>query len=154
MPAWMRAPIPEPRLHQPGRWCTYDEAADMLGVSRGGVRNLARKRSWARRPGNDGRTRILVPADAVPTRTDAGIDAGTDGSTDASIEPASDAGAELRTMLARLEGELAGLRVVIESERRRADLAESLVAEVRSDRDRWHAEATARRSWWPWRRPA
>ena len=22
------------------------------------------------------------------------------------------------------------------------------------DRDRWHAEATARRSWWPWRRSA
>src|SRR3954469_18276812 len=97
-----------------GCWCSYDEAAELLGITRGGVRNLARKRSWARRPGNDGRARILVPADAVPPRIDAGID----GHTDADIEPASDAGAELRMMVARLEGELAGLRMVIEAERR------------------------------------
>ncbi len=136
-----------------GRWCSYDEAAELLGITRGGVRNLARKRSWARRPGNDGRTRILVPADAVPARTDASTDAGIDSSTDVRIDPAPDAG-ELRAMVARLEGELAGLRVVIEAERRRADLAETLVAEVRGDRDRWHKEATARRAWWPWRRSA
>jgi hypothetical protein len=133
-----------------GRWCSYDEAAEMLGITRGGARNLARKRSWARRPGNDGKTRILVPADAIPARTDAGIDGGTD----ARIDPAPDAAAELREMVARLEGELAGLRVVIEAERRRAELAERLVDEVRGDRDRWHAEAAKRRSWWPWRRRA
>src|SRR3954465_7063146 len=130
-----------------GCWCSCDEAAELLGITRGGVRNLARKRAWARRPGNDGRTRILVPGDAIPARTDAPNDAGHDASIDARTDPAPDAGAELRAMLARLEGELAGLRVVIEAERRRADLAESLVAEVRGDRDRWHAEATRRRSW-------
>jgi len=137
-----------------GRWCSYDEAAELLGITRGGVRNLARKRSWARRPGNDGRTRILVPADAVPARTDAPNDAAHDANTDARTDPAPDAGGELRAMVARLEGELAGLRVAIEAERRRADLAESLVTEVRGDRDRWHAEATQRRAWWPWRRSA
>src|SRR5215213_1206729 len=137
-----------------GRWCSYDEAAELLGITRGGVRNLARKRAWARRPGNDGRTRILVPGDAIPARTDAPDDAAHDAGTDPRTDAAPDAVTELRAMAARLEGELAGLRAVIEAERRRADLAESLVAEVRSDRDRWHAEATARRSWWPWRRSA
>src|SRR5215211_5495526 len=88
-----------------GRWCSYDEAAELLGITRGGVRNLARKRAWARRPGNDGRTRILVPVDAVPTRTDAPNDAAHDIGTDARTEPAPDAGGELREMLARLEGE-------------------------------------------------
>src|SRR4051812_46230136 len=137
-----------------GRWCSYDEAAELLGITRGGVRNLARKRCWPRRAGNDGRARILVPAAAIPVRIDAPNDAGMDARTDARIEPAPDAGVELRTMVARLEGELMGLRAVIDAERRRADLAESLVAEVRSDRDRWYAEATARRSWWPFRRSA
>jgi hypothetical protein len=133
-----------------GRWCSYDEVAEMLGITRGGARNLARKRSWARRPGNDGKTRVLVPADTIPARTDAGID----GSTDAHIDPAPNAAAELGAMVARLEGELAGLRVVIEAERRRAELAERLADEVRQDRDRWHKEATARRGWWSWRRSA
>src|SRR3954454_11053352 len=87
-----------------GRWCSYDEAAELLGITRGGVRNLARKRSWTRRPGNDGKARILVPADAIAARTDAGID----GCTDARIDPAPGAAAELREMVARLEGELAG----------------------------------------------
>jgi hypothetical protein len=143
---------PRTDLASAGRWCSYDEAAELLGISRGGVRNLARKRSWARRPGNDGRTRILVPTDAVPARTDALNDAAHDAGTDARIDPAPDAGAELRAQMARLEGEVAGLRAVIEAERRRADLAESLATEVRGDRDRWHAEATARRGWWPFRR--
>src|SRR5215207_34057 len=94
-----------------GRWCSYDEAAELLGITRGGVRNLARKRAWARRPGNDGRTRILVPPDAVPTRTDAGIDPGTD----ARMDPGTDAAGGLRERVARLEGELAGLRAVIDA---------------------------------------
>lgn len=137
-----------------GRWCSYDEAADLLGMTRGGARNLARRRCWPRRPGNDGRTRILVPADEIPARIDAPNDAADDARTDARTELAPDPGAELRAQLARMEGELAGLRAVIEAERRRADLAESLVAEVRSDRDRWHQAAMVRRSWWPWRRSA
>ena len=120
-----------------GRWCSYDEAADLLGMTRGGVRNLARRRCWPRRPGNDGRTRILVPTDAIPARIDAPDDAADDARTNARIDPALDAGVELRAQVARLEGEIAGLRAVIEAERRRADLAESLVAEIRSDRDRW-----------------
>src|SRR3954454_20717654 len=97
-----------------GRWCSYDEAAELLGITRGGVRNLARKRAWARRPGNDGRARILVPGEAIPARTDAPNDAAHDTGTDTRTDPAPDAGAELRAMVARLEGELTGLRAVIE----------------------------------------
>src|SRR3954469_23299781 len=93
-----------------GCWCSYDEAAELLGITRGGVRNLARKRCWPRRAGNDGRARILVPADAIPARIDAPNDAAhgapNDAGIDARIEPAPDAEAELRAMMARLEGEL------------------------------------------------
>src|SRR5215210_3021083 len=89
-----------------GRWCSYDEAAGLLGITRGGARNLARKRCWPRRPGNDGRTRILVPADAIPARINAPNDAPHDAGTNACIEPAPDVGAELRAQVARLEGEL------------------------------------------------
>ncbi|ACL63353.1 hypothetical protein [Methylobacterium nodulans] len=32
------------------------------------------------------------------------------------------------------------------------EAAERRAAELAEDRDRWHAAATARRSWWPWRR--
>ena len=106
-----------------GRWCTYDEAATLLGISRGGVRNLARKRCWPRRAGNDGKARICVPALAR-------IDARTNVSTDPGTDTRIDAASELRVTVARLEGKLAGLRAVVEAERRRADMAEGLVAEV------------------------
>src|SRR4051812_22285588 len=51
--------------------------------------------------------------------------------------------AELRGRVSNRDvivGQLDGLRVVLD--------------EVRRDRDRWHEAATARRSWWPWRRSA
>jgi DNA-directed RNA polymerase specialized sigma24 family protein len=143
-----------------GTWASYDEAADLLGMTRGGVRNLARKRCWPRQSGNDGKTRILVPADAIPARTDAphdaenhaGHDPGTDARTDAVLTDAlsrlSAAQGELVEMARKLgmaEGEIAGLRA-------QADEARKHLEEIKQDRDRWHAAATAPRSWWPWRR--
>jgi|tagenome__1003787_1003787.scaffolds.fasta_scaffold20289528_2 hypothetical protein len=49
-----------------GVWCTYAEAAARLNVTSDAVRRRAIRRNWARRPGNDGKARILIPEDLVP----------------------------------------------------------------------------------------
>lgn len=48
------------------RWRTYQEAADLLGSTADAVRVRARRHGWKRRNGNDGRVRVLVPADEEP----------------------------------------------------------------------------------------
>ena len=58
------------------QWMTYADAGVRLGLNAEAVRRRADRGNWARRPGNDGRTRILVPEDvraaqAPPVRADA-----------------------------------------------------------------------------------
>jgi hypothetical protein len=51
------------------RWLTYDELAAALGITPDSARRLAaRNKHWPRRPGNDGRTRIGVPAERIPDK--------------------------------------------------------------------------------------
>jgi peptidoglycan hydrolase CwlO-like protein len=48
---------------------TYDEMAEALGITPDSARRLAaRNKHWPRRPGNDGRTRVGVPADRIPDK--------------------------------------------------------------------------------------
>lgn len=57
----------------------------------------------------------------------------------------------------RLEAEITELRAKASDRDTIAAQVEALRAvldEVRNERDRWHAAATAPRSWWPWRRSA
>ena len=50
-------------------WMTYDEMAEALGITPDSARRLAaRNKHWPRRPGNDGRTRVGVPADRIPDK--------------------------------------------------------------------------------------
>ena len=50
-------------------WMTYDEMAEALGITPNSARRLAaRNKHWPRRPGNDGRTRVGVPADRIPDK--------------------------------------------------------------------------------------
>lgn len=49
-----------------GLWLTWLEAAERLGIKAESVQRRARARKWPRRPGNDGRARVLVPPEALP----------------------------------------------------------------------------------------
>lgn len=48
-----------------GLWLTWPEAAERLGIKAESVQRRARARKWPRRPGNDGRARVLVPPEAL-----------------------------------------------------------------------------------------
>jgi len=51
-----------------GRWLTYGEAAQLLGISSEALRSLARRHRWDRRSPNaiGGQAWVLVPADRLP----------------------------------------------------------------------------------------
>ena len=112
-------------------WMTYREAGDRLGIKTDSVRRRAASRKWQRRPGNDGKARVGIPADVIPDNTPAPI---PDNSPDISPDIISTDLANARADVARLEGLTDGLRQQIE--------------ELQTDRDRWHAVATAPRLSW------
>src|SRR4051794_14169492 len=43
------------------RWVAYEEVGAVRGISRGSATRLAMRRHWARRTGNDRKTRVAVP---------------------------------------------------------------------------------------------
>lgn len=47
------------------QWLTYQQAAELLGMSSEAVRQRARRRHWRTQPGNDGKALVLVPPDEV-----------------------------------------------------------------------------------------
>ena len=47
------------------RWLTHDEAADLLGIQPGSLRNRARKEGWETGKDSQGRPTVLVPAAAT-----------------------------------------------------------------------------------------
>ncbi len=145
---------------------TYEALAERLGINVASARRLALRKRWQKGKGNDGRAIVQVPEDFLERRTDSLDDSPADDVT--TVAPAvpetvappvvvtdllarlAAAQTELVEMARRLgiaEGEIAGLKAQADEARQRAD-------EIRQDRDRWHAEATARRAWWPWRRSA
>jgi hypothetical protein len=153
------------------RLMSYGELAEAIGRSEVAARSVAIRKRWRRVLGNDGKARVAVPVDILAklqakaqaravTQPDAQPVA--EAVTQPDDEP--DARADARALIAMLETHVAELRseakegraaiarvgvleALLENERERLD-------EMRQDRDRWHAEATARRSWWPWRRSA
>jgi hypothetical protein len=46
-----------------GRWLNYAELAELRGITRKAAIRLTQRHQWRRQPGNDGATRVLVPAD-------------------------------------------------------------------------------------------
>ena len=52
-----------------GRWLSYTEAAQLLGISSEALRSLARRHQWDRRSPNaiGGQAWVLVPEDRLPT---------------------------------------------------------------------------------------
>ena len=131
-------------------WLTYGELGERLHTSAEGARRRALRAQWPRQPGNDKRTRVGVPADVL-------ADLSTmRGDCSGPARPGEDAPAPA---LARLEGELAGLREALAEARARAGAAEALVSEERARADkaiaafeglaqRLEAMAEARRPAW------
>ena len=54
-------------------WMSYAELGRSRGISAASAKRLSNRRRWSKQPGNDGTTRVAVPAaEAVPRETDAG----------------------------------------------------------------------------------
>ena len=97
------------------RWMTYREMADFLGMKEESARRRAQREGWPRQLGNDGRTRVGVPGDAIVL--EAALPGATNGGDD---HP----------------GEVAALREALARERERADRAEAAAAVVPELRER------------------
>lgn len=131
---------------------TYDELGQALGINPASAKRLAIRRKWPKAPGNDGRTRVTVPLERLeaPKRTDDITDDITSGVTgDSASDTTGDVTqvvnilsqhiAKLEKELADvrerasdrdiLEGQLEGLKTVLEVERKRTE-------ELRVERDR------------------
>jgi uncharacterized small protein (DUF1192 family) len=94
-----------------GQWMTYTEAGVRLGINAEAVRRRADRGKWARMPGNDGRTRVLVPEDvrapqAPPVRAD----------TSALVSALEAHITTLKADIERLTTELAGERAARQAE--------------------------------------
>lgn len=117
-----------------GEWMTYAEAAARLGIKAESVKRRARSRKWPRRVGNDGAARVLVPRERLDGAGEDGPEAGRP-----AVPPPPTPDAATLERAIRAEA--------------RADAAESLLSEVRADRDHWrqmaerlsHPESVVRR---------
>src|SRR4051812_32901854 len=159
------------------RLMTYAEMEVALRRTPEAVRQLVKRKRWRRVVGNDRKARIAVPLDFieanVPDDTQPSVpnDADTTPKTtplsssatvpDVAQEPTGPTGNArmliemLQARIAELDSDLRQARAAnadLTAKAGRIDVVEALLAEVRHDRDRWHAAATARRRWWPWRR--
>ena len=153
---------------------TYAEIAERFGLEREAARQLVKRRRWPKWKGNDGQVRVSVPDDMLTDRSETGSSPQEPGSGPAS-DPVLDTSSVLSRHIERLEARFDAvrheLRQEIETLRQQRDAAVARAADrdiiavqleaikaaldaANQDRDRWHAAATARRSWWPWRRTA
>jgi hypothetical protein len=149
-------------------WLTYHELADRLGIGLESARTLVKRKRWPRQKGNNGLARIEVPLEHLAARP-ASPGRSPDHDLDRSPErpPGQDpdrvsdhdptAVAVLSRTMQRLESQLE--RALAKAGR--VDVLEALlverdrrIADLEADRDRWHAAATVRRRWWPWRSSA
>jgi hypothetical protein len=127
---------------------TYAELAEALGITPASANKTARRRRWPRHIGNDGRTRVTVPDEALVRQDSPPVSHGD--------SPPDNPVHALQAQVARLEGELVGVREALGSERARAEAAEAVLAEVRASRDREIERAdqaerlltNQRRPWW------
>lgn len=101
------------------QWMSYADLARARGISRASATRLAQRRGWERRVGNDGLTKVAVPAgEELPTQHDAAAGDPDQGPTVEMLQAELTAlAAELadeRERRARAEGEAAGLRTALD----------------------------------------
>jgi len=94
---------------------TYAELAEALRITPASANKLARRRRWPRLMGNDGKARVAVPEDAL-VRPD--VPPPSPGDSPPDNNP-------VHVQIARLEGELAGVREAPTEARARAQAAEA-----------------------------
>src|SRR4051794_23661911 len=140
------------------RWLTYEEMAAELGIERESARQLVKRKRWPRRPGNDGRARIGVPEETFAARPDPRPDPVREAVQEPAQEPVQPpeqpsvhdpAVAVLTRHIERLEREMDAMRDRLTAQENlplQVAALSAAMAELRQDRDRWHAAATARRS--------
>jgi hypothetical protein len=141
---------------------TYSELGERLGSSAEAARSLARRLRLVRKPGNDGRVRVIVDLAEIryrppPTRLPDGPRADMD-ALKAQIEQLQSDLAKLETEKNHLEASVAEHRADFEHERDRCDrlIAETLVLNkvamsAREAAARLEGEASGRRNrqrWW------
>src|SRR3954463_11302296 len=124
------------------RWLTYDEIAQKLRVARESARQLAIRRRWPRRKGNDGKARVGVPEEALHP---------SDGTSDVTGQDPSDGPSDvtgrdtavvrvLTRHISRLECEITILKQERETERTRL---QAEIDEMRRERDQERINAVA-----------
>jgi hypothetical protein len=150
---------------------TYVELAKARGITLAAARRMTLRHKWPKQIGNDGFTRVSVPASALARHeNDSTGDApaagngaarhagasdgngvGTDDAAAAAVKSLSDAVASLgeqlnreRERADRAEGQLR------EAERRVRELTDQLTAEIAEHRQM--VALLLKRRWWPWRR--
>jgi hypothetical protein len=112
---------------------TYAELAEALRITPASANKLARRRRWPRLMGNDGKARVTVPEDALvgpdappPSPGDSPLDVPP-------VSPPDNRVHELQAQVARLEGELIGVREALGEARARATVAAARSAELGAD---------------------
>jgi len=111
---------------------TYAELAEVLKITPASANKLARRRRWPRLMGNDGKARVAIPEDAL-VRPD--VPSPSPGGSPPYIRWDVPPDNPVHAQIARLEGELAGVREALSEARARADAAEARAqgAETRSE---------------------
>src|SRR3954471_9193780 len=144
---------------------TYAELAKARGITPAAAKRMAMRHRWPKQIGNDGLSRVSVPASALvrdtddTTNGDIGvdiprhggllvdeatikriIDAAVAAGDDARAATVSDALSGIRQIVPVLQEAITSLRVELTAERDRAERAEKRVRELEA------------RRWWHWRR--
>src|SRR5215218_4136753 len=74
------------------KWMSYDELAAAIGINRESARQLAIRKRWGRRKGNDGKARVGVPEEVLrpDPRPATGPETGPSPSESTSVAPSDD----------------------------------------------------------------
>ena len=126
------------------QWLTYQQAAKLFGVSSEAIRQRTRRLGWRSQRGNDGKTLVLVPADAtVQPRVRLPVQTDSQPSVQTPVQPA-----EIEALSAAvntLRDQLNKAQAMLEQDRRqhlaeRTRLADELQTERARHRDDIQAE--------------
>ena len=155
---------------------SYAELGAALGITPASAKRLAIRRAWAKRPGNDGKTRVAVPIERLqvepPVTGDATSEAAGDIAGDTTRDVTGDISAAVTVLthhIERLERELAAasaerdaerarsaqvavLQAVLDIERQRLSETREEAERARDEAERWRQMATTSRGLWAWLR--
>jgi hypothetical protein len=119
------------------KWLTYDEAAVALRISPESVRRLAQRRKWSRRPGNDGKVRLGVPAERLEAVAlvagDAALDAIRGAAGDTAGDDARDTTLNTGTIVTILTRHVERLETELATAKSERDAAYSRISELAAE---------------------